>query len=87
MKPIARIAIYTELSCFCSLYGFFVRQRAHISMIRKLTSSYFGLVKKTIADAVPKAIIYMLVKRSSEEMQKEVRKHPEISYKILARIA
>jgi hypothetical protein len=39
-------------------------------MIRNLTTSYFGIVKKNVSDAVPKAIVYMLVKRCADELHK-----------------
>jgi hypothetical protein len=48
------------------------RELAQIAMIRNLTVGYFGIVKKTIADAVPKAIVYMLVNRVTEDMQREL---------------
>ncbi len=48
------------------------REMAQIGMIRNLTIGYFEIVKKTIADAVPKAIVYMLVNKITESMQKEL---------------
>ena len=33
------------------------RERAQIAMIRNLTLGYFDIVKKTLADAVPKAVV------------------------------
>eukprot|EP01047_Picozoa_sp_COSAG01_P076246 COSAG01_NODE_13330_length_1600_cov_2.061959_2_plen_156_part_00 len=48
------------------------RERAQISMIKSLTQNYFSLVKGTIADALPKAVMYMLVNKVQDEMQKEL---------------
>lgn len=48
------------------------RERAQISMIKSLTQHYFTLVKKTIADALPKAVMYLLVNKVQDEMQKEL---------------
>ena len=41
-------------------------------MIRNLTVAYFGLVKKTVSDAVPKAIKYLLIDKLKSSMQSEL---------------
>lgn len=38
-------------------------------LIRRLISSYFNIVRETIADQVPKAIMHLLVNHSKEVVQ------------------
>lgn len=39
-----------------------------MGVIKKLIHSYYEIVKKAIADAVPKAIITFLVNKSKDDM-------------------
>eukprot|EP00300_Choanocystis_sp_HF-7_P035738 c5002_g1_i1.p1 GENE.c5002_g1_i1~~c5002_g1_i1.p1 ORF type:complete len:639 (+),score=116.23 c5002_g1_i1:180-1919(+) len=45
------------------------REAAQVRLIRALLDSYFGLVKKSLADAVPKAIVHFIVARSKAQLQ------------------
>ncbi|CAI2165188.1 13719_t:CDS:10 [Funneliformis geosporum] len=45
------------------------REEMETQLIRSLITSYFDLVRKTIQDTVPKAIMYHLVNRSRETVQ------------------
>lgn len=39
------------------------------TLIRSLIKSYFGIVRQTIQDLVPKAIMHFLVNNTSQEVQ------------------
>lgn len=39
------------------------------NLIRNLIGSYFGIVRQTIQDLVPKAIMHLLVNNSSQQVQ------------------
>ncbi|CAH1764959.1 24051_t:CDS:2 [Entrophospora sp. SA101] len=45
------------------------REELETQLIRSLISSYFNIVRKTIRDTVPKAIMHLLVNHSREEVQ------------------
>ncbi|ORZ37105.1 Dynamin central region-domain-containing protein [Catenaria anguillulae PL171] len=45
------------------------REEFAIALIRSLISSYFGIVKKALADAVPKAVMHLLVNQTKEALQ------------------
>ncbi|KAI9189518.1 Dynamin- GTPase protein [Blastocladiella emersonii ATCC 22665] len=45
------------------------REDFAIALIRSLISSYFGIVKKALADAVPKAVMHLLVNQTKEALQ------------------
>ncbi|CUM51365.1 unnamed protein product [Debaryomyces tyrocola] len=48
------------------------RETMETEVIKLLISSYFNIVKRTVADVVPKAIMLKLIERSKEEIQKEL---------------
>ncbi|KAK9765102.1 vacuolar protein sorting-associated protein 1 [Basidiobolus ranarum] len=48
------------------------RESMETEVIKLLIQSYFDIVKKTIIDMVPKAIVYNMINRSKEELQKEL---------------
>lgn len=48
------------------------RESIEIDVIKLLISSYFGIVKKTIKDNIPKAIMYMLVNKTKQDIQSEL---------------
>jgi dynamin 1-like protein len=48
------------------------REMVEIDVIKLLIASYFGIVKKTIKDTVPKAIMYHLVNKTKEDIQSEL---------------
>lgn len=48
------------------------RENIEVEVIKLLISSYFNIVKRTMIDMVPKAIMYMLVQFSKDEMQREL---------------
>jgi len=39
------------------------------SLIRSLIASYFGIVRQTIQDLIPKAIMHFLVNHTSQQVQ------------------
>ncbi|KAI9219143.1 Dynamin central region-domain-containing protein [Blastocladiella britannica] len=45
------------------------REDFAIALIRSLIHSYFGIVKKALADAVPKAVMHLLVNATKEALQ------------------
>lgn len=45
------------------------REEMETELIRRLISSYFNIVRETIADQVPKAIMHLLVNYSRDEVQ------------------
>ncbi|KAL2842422.1 vacuolar ATP synthase catalytic subunit A [Aspergillus pseudoustus] len=48
------------------------REATEVEVIKLLITSYFNIVKRTMIDMVPKAIMYTLVQFSKEEMQREL---------------
>ncbi|KAK6205494.1 Dynamin central region-domain-containing protein [Scheffersomyces amazonensis] len=48
------------------------RETMETEVIKLLISSYFNIVKRTVADIVPKAIMLKLIVRSKNEIQKEL---------------
>lgn len=48
------------------------RETMETEVIKLLISSYYNIVKRTVADVVPKAIMLKLIERSKEEIQKEL---------------
>ena len=48
------------------------REAMETEVIKLLITSYFNIVKKTVADVVPKAIMLKLINRSKDEIQKEL---------------
>ncbi|KIV83061.1 hypothetical protein PV11_05121 [Exophiala sideris] len=45
------------------------REALETELIRRLISSYFNIVRETIADQVPKAVMHLLVNHSRDEVQ------------------
>lgn len=45
------------------------REMLETELIRRLISSYFDIVRETIADQVPKAIMHLLVNHSKDVVQ------------------
>ncbi|KAL9110034.1 MAG: hypothetical protein Q9227_005373 [Pyrenula ochraceoflavens] len=45
------------------------REALEIELIRRLISSYFNIVRESIADQVPKAVMHLLVNHSRDEVQ------------------
>ena len=45
------------------------REALEAELIRRLISSYFNIVRETIADQVPKAVMHLLVNHSRDEVQ------------------
>ncbi|KAF9434488.1 vacuolar protein sorting-associated protein 1 [Entomortierella beljakovae] len=48
------------------------REKMETELIKLLISSYFNIVKRTVVDTVPKAIMLTLVNFSKEELQREL---------------
>ena len=48
------------------------KERAQIAMVQNLSAAYFRIVKKNLADGVPKAIMYFLVNRVKANVQKHL---------------
>lgn len=48
------------------------RQTMEVEVIKLLISSYFDIVKKTMIDVVPKAVVFNLVQQSKEDIQREL---------------
>ncbi|KAL2010728.1 hypothetical protein VTN00DRAFT_6535 [Thermoascus crustaceus] len=48
------------------------RENNEVEVIKLLITSYFNIVKRTMIDMVPKAIMYTLVQFSKDEMQREL---------------
>lgn len=48
------------------------RESMETEVIKLLISSYYNIVKRTVADVVPKAIMLKLIVRSKDEIQKEL---------------
>jgi len=45
------------------------REQLETELIRRLISSYFNIVRETIADQVPKAIMHLLVNHTKDAVQ------------------
>ena len=48
------------------------RETVETEVIKLLISSYYNIVKRTMIDMVPKAIMYNLVAFAKEELQREL---------------
>ncbi|KAF7715730.1 Vacuolar protein sorting-associated protein [Penicillium ucsense] len=48
------------------------RETSEVEVIKLLITSYFNIVKRTMIDMVPKAIMYTLVQFTKDEMQREL---------------
>lgn len=48
------------------------RETMETEVIKLLISSYFNIVKRTVADVVPKAIMLKLINKSKDDIQKEL---------------
>ncbi|KAI3404899.2 VPS1 [Candida oxycetoniae] len=48
------------------------RETMETEVIKLLISSYYNIVKRTVADVVPKAIMLKLINKSKDEIQKEL---------------
>ena len=46
-----------------------MREEMETNLIRSLISSYFGIVRQSIQDLVPKAIMHFLVNNTSQQVQ------------------
>ncbi|KAJ6107240.1 Vacuolar protein sorting-associated protein 1 [Penicillium sp. IBT 18751x] len=48
------------------------RESTEVEVIKLLITSYFNIVKRTMIDMVPKAVMYTLVQYTKDEMQREL---------------
>lgn len=48
------------------------REQMELLVIKRFIKSYFGIVKKNIADLVPKTIMFMLVNKSKQRLQQDL---------------
>ena len=48
------------------------REQMELLVIKRFINSYFGIVKKNIADVVPKSIMFMLVNKSKQRLQQDL---------------
>lgn len=48
------------------------REIMEMEVIKMLIQSYYNIVKRTVCDLVPKAIMFYLVVKSKEELQREL---------------
>merc|ERR1712129_419219 len=48
------------------------REKLELLVIKRFIRSYFGIVKKNIADLVPKSIMFMLVNKSKQRLQQDL---------------
>merc|ERR1712142_643881 len=48
------------------------REQQQLLVIKRFIRSYFGIVKKNIADLVPKSIMFMLVNKSKQRLQQDL---------------
>jgi dynamin 1-like protein len=46
-----------------------MREEMEINLIRSLIASYFSIVRESIQDLIPKAIMHLLVNHSSQQVQ------------------
>ena len=46
-----------------------IREEMETNLIRSLIASYFSIVRQTIQDLVPKAIMHLLVNNTSQQVQ------------------
>lgn len=46
-----------------------LREEMETNLIRSLLASYFGIVRQSIQDLIPKAIMHLLVNHTSEHVQ------------------
>jgi len=46
-----------------------VREEMEINLIRSLITSYFSIVRESIQDLIPKAIMHLLVNHSAQQVQ------------------
>jgi dynamin 1-like protein len=46
-----------------------MREEMEINLIRSLIASYFSIVRETIQDLIPKAIMHLLVNHSGQQVQ------------------
>jgi dynamin 1-like protein len=46
-----------------------MREEMEINLIRSLIASYFSIVRETIQDLIPKAIMHLLVNHSAQQVQ------------------
>ena len=46
-----------------------MKEEMEISLIRSLIASYFSIVRESIQDLIPKAIMHLLVNHSSQQVQ------------------
>lgn len=46
-----------------------MREEMEITLIRQLITSYFGIVRQSIQDLIPKAVMHFLVNHTSQHVQ------------------